>query len=205
MKKTIAIFLTLVIFLVHTNGSFANARYNYQVVSQKYTDSTENNSIYLVEKIIIDGELYTFTHKKIGNKRVIEMTGAENRIFTSEINADGIGNKITLSNDDGKISIRSYSNKWYTLPESRDYYYGSTEIGQAALATALASLVGGPVAAFLSSASVIIGAVGGYKLSLVVYTGGKYRPEGTHIRYKMTSRIYYGDGRVTTARWGGLR
>lgn len=199
-SRVLSILLVVIMMATFTTNVFAQdttSTPNFNVVSQKYINPDRNNGVYLIEVIQIEGKTYTFTHTESENQRIVEMKGAENKIFSAKLDEEGNAEDVVYRN--------ANSNQWHPISEKRDYFYGGTQIGQAALASALATLVGGPVGAFIASASVIIGAIGGYRLSLVVYTGGRWRIQGTSLKYEMYSRIHYGDGRITTARWSRTR
>lgn len=196
MKK-LSLLLSIMIMFTFLSPSVYAYKNDYKIISQEYKDPDKNKGVYLIEDLEIDGELYRFTHSLINDIRTIEMSGAETGIFSAPINGNG---------ELKDISYKTRSSDWYEMSEKEDTFHAYIDIGRAALAAGIAALVGGPVAAFLSAASVIIAFLAGKADNLTVFTGGRWKIEGTHIRFEMYSKYYSSDGTyIKTTYWNGTR
>ncbi|MDO5690571.1 MAG: hypothetical protein Q4G61_10000 [Tissierellia bacterium] len=205
MKKIISICITLLLFLNCSSAaiasSFENDRFiDFEILSVEYISSDRDNGLFMIEKILIEGNEYLFKHYETFSSRKIVMSGYESGVFE----ADKSSTVLTITDEEGN-SIEVRTSDWtYTSPVENSKTFAIANLTKAALATGLATMVGGPVGAFIAMAGVIFGFVAGVQFTCRTVTRGKWKPEGTHIRYSYTTNVYVLD-RVYSTTWGGTR
>lgn len=209
MKKIkILASLALVISLLFnvTTISFASNEKNYQLILQSQYSEPQDDSIIAKEIILYDGEIYNIEHRKTSYGKVIEISGSIDYVMYF----DELGNVLNEDkNYTNHNNIKASGDGWYQLSTYTNY----THIVQGASAIIIAAAIAGAITAtpitplagaFINVAQNIVNLVAGVAFTATIYTSGRYRVEGTHTRFEMTSDVYV-LGRRFVSYWNGTR
>ncbi|MBL7574538.1 hypothetical protein SAMN00017477_2223 [Peptoniphilus asaccharolyticus DSM 20463] len=208
LKKSI-ITTILMLSIIFTNLSTVCAENANQAmkndiieVSTRYIDPKLNDNVYLVEEYFIDGNFYKFMHKVEDGFNIVEVSGTENMIIKAPINS----NENQFSSSAKVLYKTAYSDEWHQLGETVTNERLTIESSQAAIATALSVIFGGPIGAFLGIAGVLRGISAGRYLNVTCVSGGKWRNSGTHIEYQKYAKVYDSNGNlIGTTYWSSVR
>lgn len=164
-----------------------------RVISEEYLDPSYNQGIFLVEKILIECRLYTFTHIEKDGERIIKMDGAEELTVKTEM--------ITSTRSSRSNSERSNSDGWTNFGPEWRHIPIAANATTATAALALSLACGGPVGVFISVASLIAGVY----TSIDAEISGRYKFEGNRVKGEYTAKLYPDGKYLTTVSWSGSR
>lgn len=207
LKRMISLFLVLAMVLISSIASVSATPLEMYSNSCEYFDPSENNGIYMIERLIYEGEKYVFTHSTQNGNNIIEISGAESHVIRS----DEINSKIYLDEEiimeRSEVAFNSnismYNNWSYFGPYTYypSWYASYTSISIAAALSAVAGF-GAPVAGFLTIAATLVGTF----TSCTMNVNGRSRIEGTHVRGEYTAYVYAPTGQYLGANeWSGYR
>ena len=194
-KSFICLLIVISMFVSFVTPVFAQVKTEESFVtkSTEYLEPEDNDGIYLIENIMIDGKDYTFIHRETETERTIEISGAENEV----ISFNKISEELKTKKD-----INLLNGGWtYFGPETfRVSWKKAASV--AVIAGAIAAKIGSPIGILLGAA----GTLAGVSVGCTAIKSGKYKIEGNHVEGHYKSEIYDPQGEyITTVHWSGRR
>ena len=194
-KSFICLLIVISMFVSFVTPVFAQVKTEESFVtkSTEYLEPEDNDGIYLIENIMIDGKDYTFIHRETETERTIEISGAENEV----ISFNKISEELKTKKD-----INLLNSGWtYFGPETfRVSWKKAASV--AVIAGAIAAKIGSPIGILLGAA----GTLAGVSVGCTAIKSGKYKIEGNHVEGHYKSEIYDPQGEyITTVHWSGRR